>query len=166
MLIAFYVLIAVLSASTTSGIAKLKKREPYPWAIAGLVFSVFAIPVALLWPSRKTDEKPSSIRNNLITGGASLIGAALILTNTNIISSIQGASYTCPGMVSEIVSLSAQQTGASAKILDIVNVSVVSTDDKNKVCRGLAIMSDQSKLNVTYKAYMEYDKWWIAYNFD
>ncbi|MCO5153394.1 MULTISPECIES: hypothetical protein [unclassified Shinella] len=156
--------VLLICAAITSAIAKRKGLNAGAWAVIGFVFGVFALIVVPFWPRSKSEQPAQSYAPNLIVGGIGLAGALVVLTQTNVLTELSKGTYDCDNLVPEIVSLSAEQA-SGAKILGIFEIKTVKKEPETTECTGLAVMSDQSKQNVSYKAYIEYDQWWIVYNF-
>ena len=154
----------LICAAITSAIAKRKGLNARAWAFFGLVFGILAIAVVPFWPRAGGNSAPQSYRPNMIVGLVGLAGIAILVTQTNVLTEMAKGTYDCDNLVSEIVSLSEEQQGGP-RILGIFEIQSVTNQPDLTECKGLAVMSDQTKMYVTYKAYIEYDQWWIVYNF-
>ena len=75
------------------------------------------------------------------------------------------SSYDCSSLVSEVVSISDTNKSAlvPVRIIDVVEGKTLSTADDRVECSGLAMLSNGEQLRINYRAYVEYDKWWIKY---
>lgn len=71
--------------------------------------------------------------------------------------------YDCENMKSEILAISKENRDQTFGIymIGIVEESELSKDETETKCRGTAIYSNTTKTKVTYRAYREYDQWWL-----
>lgn len=103
--------------------------------------------------------------NNKRNAAIGLAGIAALLGWSVFAGSDQAAAYTCDNMVPEVLAMS--ETNQSAllpvKVLDIVERQMLVDNDTRVACRGVAILSSGDKASVNYRAYIEYDKWWVKY---
>ena len=102
----------------------------------------------------------TSLRNKILAVG--FLG--LLLGFGPLMDYVSAKGYDCDNLVSEIVALSDQNKNPlfGIRIIDIVEPKTLSTAADRVECQGTAIISNGSRGTVKYRAYTEYDKWWIA----
>lgn len=93
-------------------------------------------------------------------------GGLVVLVGVLHFSGQGSTAYTCDSMVPDIVSISEANQNAifTVKILDVVERKTISTGDARVECSGVGILSSGIKATVNYRAYVEYDKWWVYYD--
>lgn len=105
---------------------------------------------------------------NWLAGGlavATIVGA-WVYTPT-LLNRIFGYSdFSCAGLVSDVITTSKENARGliSIHIVDIVEVATLSTGDDETSCEGLALLSNTARQRVKYRAYREFDKWWVEYD--
>ena len=73
-------------------------------------------------------------------------------------------SMSCEGIVETVMEISEgnrPQNGYS--IVGVVEIETLSREKTRNECKGLAVLSNTSTLPITFRSYVEYDQWWIAY---
>lgn len=104
-----------------------------------------------------------------ISGGQRLIRGAIViamfLSPWLAFRWYDSYSSSCQGMVGDVAKLSADNKSAlnPSRIIDVVQTSESSRQEKEIVCRGTAIWSDGRKTPISYRTYEEYGKWWLTY---
>lgn len=69
----------------------------------------------------------------------------------------------CEDLVSGVVNSSKENAGDGPKIIDVVQVSQVQKSDKEMLCSGTAVLSNNMKQVISFRYYEEYEKWWVSF---
>jgi len=68
-----------------------------------------------------------------------------------------GSAYTCTNVINEVLAASA------TRVIGIGNPTQVSKTDDRLECKGIAVLSNGGRTNINYRAYLEFDKWWVSF---
>jgi len=117
----------------------------------------------------ETDDK-SALGKNWFWGALAVIAVIALFQWPRVAVWLYQAanSYTCENLVPDIVALSKENESDlfPVRLIDIVEIRTVSTTDSNISCGGLGILNNRERSPVSYRAYVEFDKWWIEYDLE
>lgn len=103
-------------------------------------------------------------RNSILTA-ALAAGAWYAIDNWDTVSTKYfGMPYTCENMVTDLVRISSENSGASSpKVVGILDRKTISSTPTRVECRGVGVLSNGTKIDLAYRAYIEGEQWWIFY---
>lgn len=73
-----------------------------------------------------------------------------------------GSAYNCTNVIPEVVRISGETKGA-IQVVGIGDSKLVSKTEDRLECTGTGVLATGQKVPLKYRAYVEYDQWWIVY---